>query len=206
MGCAVGIPFQRKRGDGDDRAAGEPLFEIVVLGLAFRQAEPPAVIVYDDGDVVRVVEGRGGPIERRLVELPFGRSELPNELVEIMAVFLVAKLAAFRGKVKLVSPLEFRLRRQRHLAGLLAADQITAHGDERLAAFRPERRHDVARPRAPIKPGKDRLVDLERVHESDGIESQRRWLAIPDRFAGKKVGRAISAQIRDDHSVARRRQ
>ena len=119
---------------------------------------------------------------------------------------LVAGPAAFRGEVVLVPPCELGLRRQRHLVGFLAADQVAAHGDERLAALRPERRDDVGRPRAPVKPGEDRLLDLERIHQGDDVERERRLLAVADRVAGKKARRAIAAQIRDDHPVARRRQ
>jgi DNA-binding HxlR family transcriptional regulator len=54
--------------------------------------------------------------------------------------------------------------------------------NERRAAFRPKRRDDVGRPRSPIKTGEDCLVDLESIHKSDGIESKRRRLAIPERF------------------------
>src|SRR5690348_13346693 len=57
VGCAVGVPFEGDRRDGDDRAGGEPPFEIVVAFLAVGQAEPPAVVVDHDGDVVGVVEG-----------------------------------------------------------------------------------------------------------------------------------------------------
>ena len=120
--------------------------------------------------------------------------------------FVVAGPAAFGGEIILVPPLELGLRRQRHLAGFLAADQIAAHGDQRLAALRPERRDDVGRPRSPVKTGEDRLLDLERIHQGDDIDRDRRLLAVPERVARKKARRAIAAQIGDDHPVARRRQ
>ena len=78
---------------------------------------------------------------------------------------LVAGPAAFGGKVILVPPLELSLWRQRHLAGLLAADQVPAHRDEGLAALREDGRDDVGRARAPIKTGQDRLLDPERIHQ-----------------------------------------
>jgi hypothetical protein len=150
--------------------------------LAFSQSEPPAIIMDHDADMIRIVEGRCAGIERGIVEVPFWRSELPNELRKVVPVFIVAGPAAFRGKIILVPPLELSLWRQRHLAGLLAADQVPAHGDDRLAAFRPERRDDVGRPRAPIKTGDDRLANLERIHKSDNIESNDRLLAIAEGF------------------------
>jgi hypothetical protein len=43
---------------GNHGSGGQPLFKLVILRLAFGQAEPPAVIVDDDLDVIRFVEGR----------------------------------------------------------------------------------------------------------------------------------------------------
>src|SRR5260221_6576539 len=133
------------------------------------------------------------------------RSDLPNELGKVVPVGLVASPAAFRCKVILVPPLELSLWWQRHLAGLLAADQIPAHRDEGLAALREDGRDDVSRPSAPIKTGEDRLLNLESIHQSDDIDSDHRLLAIAEGVAGKKARRAIAAQIRDDHPVARLR-
>ena len=107
-----------------------------------------------DADMIRIVEGRGAALERGLVEVPLWRSELPDEPGKVVPVFLVAGPAAFGGKIILVPPLELSLWRQRHLAGLLAADQIPAHRDEGLAALREDGRDDVGRPRAPIKTGR----------------------------------------------------
>ena len=74
-----------------------------------------------DADMIRVVEGGCAPIERGIIEVPLRRSELPNELRKIAPVFVVAGPAAFRGKIKLVPPMELSLWRQWHLAGFPAA-------------------------------------------------------------------------------------
>src|SRR5438270_10829519 len=203
--CPIGIAFKSNRGHGDVRTFGALLFQIVIFRLAFSQSQPPAIIMDHDADMIRIVEGRGAALEGGLVEVPVWRSDLPNELGKVVPVFLVAGPAAFRGKIILVPPFELSLWRQRHLAGLLAADQITAHGDDRLAAFRPERRDDVGRARAPIKTGEDRLLDLESIHQRDDIESNYRWLAVPERVARKKMCCAVAAQIGVDYPVARLR-
>ncbi len=36
---------------------------------------------------------------------------------------------------------------------------------------------------APVKAGQDGLVDLESIHESNGIDGKCRWLAIAEGFA-----------------------
>jgi hypothetical protein len=125
---------------------------MIVFRLALGQAEPPAIIVDRDGDVVRIVERRRAPVERRVIEVPLRRSQLPDELSEVVSVFVVSCPAAVGGEVVLVPPLELRRRGQRYLAGFLAADQIPAHRDERPAAFGPERRDDVGCPCAQSKP------------------------------------------------------
>src|SRR5262245_16067063 len=97
-----------------------------------------------------------------------------------MPVFLVTRPAAFGGEIELVPPLKLSLGRQRHLAGLLAPDQVPADGDERFDALRPERRNDVGRPRAPVKAGEKCLLYAKRVHKVDDIDRQRRRLTIAE--------------------------
>ena len=92
MRCTIGVAFHGDRGDGDDRNFGKPLFQIVIFRLAFGQAKPPAVVVDHDVDVVRVVERRCAAIEGGIIEVPLRRSQLPDELGEIVTVFGVAAL------------------------------------------------------------------------------------------------------------------
>lgn len=97
----------------------------------------------DDIYMVRIVEGRRAAGERFIIEFPFGRSDLPNQLREFVPVLGVAIPPALRGEIELVPSLEFGFRRQWHLVGFLAADQIAADSDKRLHALRPERRDNV---------------------------------------------------------------
>ena len=137
MWCAVGVAFKRNGGHGDDRAFGKPLIQIAILWLAFSEAEPSAIIMNYDSDMIGIVEGRSRAIECRIIKIPLRRGELPNEFCKVMPVFVVAGTAAFGGEIKLVPPLKLSRWRQRHLAGFLATDQITTHGYHRLAALRP---------------------------------------------------------------------
>ena len=109
---------------------------------------------------------------------------MPNQLREFIPVLGVAIPPAFRGEIVLVPPLEFGFRRQWHLAGFLAADQIATDGYKRLHALRPKRRDNVGRASAPIEAGECRLLDPERVHESGDIYRQRRRLTVAEGFAG----------------------
>jgi len=59
---AIGITIKGDRRHSDDRTFGKSLFQIVVLWVAFSQAQPPAVIMDHDADVIRVVEGHCGAI------------------------------------------------------------------------------------------------------------------------------------------------
>jgi len=92
--------------------------------------------------------------------------------------------AAVGGEIILIPPLQLGRRRQRHLARRLAADQITAHRDQRLAALRPHGGNDVGRSRAPIKTADGGFLDLERVHQIDDVDSDHRLLAVARRIAG----------------------
>src|SRR6185295_17338576 len=123
--------------------------------------------------------------------------ELPDELREIVPVLLVAGATALGGEVELVPPLELRLGRQRNLSRFLAADQIAAHRDERLAALGPQRGDDGGRARSPVEAGQDRLADRERVHESDDVGGKRGRLAVAERVTRTKARRAVAAQVRD---------
>src|ERR1700727_1432021 len=80
MGSTVGVTFEGDRGHGDDGATGESLFQVVVLRLALGHAEPPAIVVDHNADMIWVVKGRGAPAERRVVELPSRRGRLPDEV------------------------------------------------------------------------------------------------------------------------------
>src|ERR1700733_10291726 len=74
MRCTIGIALEGDGGHGDDRAFSEPLFQVAIFRLAFGQAEPPAIIMDHDGDMIGVVEGRRAAIERGVIEIPLRRS------------------------------------------------------------------------------------------------------------------------------------
>jgi hypothetical protein len=44
MGRTIGIPVEGSGRHSDDRSSGKPLLEIIVLRLAFRQTDPPAIV------------------------------------------------------------------------------------------------------------------------------------------------------------------
>ncbi len=104
MRRAIGIAFHGDSRHGDDRALSEPLLQIVISRLAFNEAKTPTVIVNHDLSMIRILEGSCAAIERGIVEVPFWRSELPNELGKIVSIFFIAGLAAFGRKVILIPP------------------------------------------------------------------------------------------------------
>src|SRR5262249_19176332 len=159
-----------------------------------------------DRDVVGVGEGCRGAIEGGIVEAPLRGSELPDELREVMPVLVVASSAALGREVVLVPPLELVARWQWHLACRLASDQVAADGDESPAALRPQGRDDVGGSSAPVETGEDGALDLESVHEIDGVDGERRWLTVPHGVVRAEARRPVTAQVRDDHPVAPRRQ
>ena len=181
---------------------GKPLFERVVFCFAFGKALPPAIIVNHDRDVIRVVEGLCAALEGRVIEIPLRRSELPDQLGKLAAIHFIAGPAAFGREIELIPPLQFGFRRQRLLAGLLAADQVSAHRDQRLATLWPKRCHDVGCPRAPVETRNGRLLDLEGVHQRDDVSRDSRGLAVAKSRIREEAGRAMAAQIWNDDAVA----
>src|SRR5689334_9196225 len=198
----VVVAFERESGVVCLVTLRQPFFELVIFRLALGERESPAIVVDGDRDMIGIVERRRAAVERRIVEFPFRRGGLPDELREVARIFLIAFAAPLGGEIILIPPFELGLGRQRRLANLLAADQIAAHGYDRLAALGPEHTGDVGRARAPIETGEDRAVDLERIHECDRVDGERRGLAVAERLIGKKARRAVAAYIRHEHAVS----
>ena len=111
MGCAICIAFKRDRGHRDHRAYGKTLIQVVILTLAVGQAEPPAIIVNNDADVIGVIKGPRAAFECGIAEIPFWGRQFPNEFVEISPVFVIALAAALGREIELVPSFEFGLRR-----------------------------------------------------------------------------------------------
>ena len=78
----------------DDRTNREPILEGVISRLALSHTKAPAIVVDDDADVIRVVEGRGAAVERRVIEAPLRRRRLPDQLREFPPIGLVAHTAS----------------------------------------------------------------------------------------------------------------
>jgi hypothetical protein len=95
---------------------------------------------------------------------------------------------------------------QRQLAGRLAANQVAAHRDEAVAALRPQRCDDAGASCSPIEAGDERLLDLERVQEGDGVDGERRLLAVAHGLVGAEARAPVAAQVRHDHAVLGRGQ
>ncbi len=72
MRSAVGIAFKGYRRDRDDRKLCEPFFQDVILALALRRPQAPAIVMNYDADVIRVVERGRGAIESGVIEVPSG--------------------------------------------------------------------------------------------------------------------------------------
>ena len=95
MRRTIGITFESNGGHGDERKFNKALFQIVIFRLAFGQSEPPPIIMDHDADVIRIIERRCAAIEGSIVKVPFRRSELPNELGKIMAVWWSSMVSGF---------------------------------------------------------------------------------------------------------------
>src|ERR1700730_6057228 len=113
--------------------------------------------------MIGLIERRCRAIVRRIVEVPFWRGELPNELVKSVPIFVVAAPTALCRKIVLIPPSQFSLWRQWQLLSLQVRYDVATDGDESFTAFRPNSRYDVCCSRSPIITRKDRLFNLERI-------------------------------------------
>src|SRR6202041_3412485 len=98
---------------------------------------------------------------------PLWRSLVPDELIELVEVFRIARLPDWGGEIILIPKQERRLGWHRRLVARWAADQIAANGNNRLAAFRPQHSHGIRGARTPVKAGDDSFLDFERIHQSN---------------------------------------
>ena len=89
-GRAVEVTCDRNCWNRDHWAREELLIEMIVFWLTLSETQPPTIIVNHDIDVIWVFERLRRAMEGRVVEVPFGRSHLPNEPVEIVSVFAIA--------------------------------------------------------------------------------------------------------------------
>jgi hypothetical protein len=170
---SICITFQGDRRYRDGRNIGKALFQIVILRLALRHADPPSVVVDRNGDVVGVVEGFSGSIEGGVIKVPVRRRELPDELRKVVCVLAVPGKTIFCGEVILVPPGEFCLWRQRHPVGRGTSDQIATHGNNRLATLRPKNLAKATR--AATSPSR---VSMART--SPSLSRRHRWIVAVD--------------------------
>jgi hypothetical protein len=108
-GDAVTFPVQH---DGRHRDFGlrhELLLDAFVGRVAWGVAEPMAVGVDDDVDEIWIVERGGRALVGRVIKMPIGRPQLPQQLAEFAAVGLKAGAAA----LGLATPAGMRPIRQR---------------------------------------------------------------------------------------------
>src|SRR5579864_5620029 len=86
-GCVwrpVRITLKGDRGYGNDRTFCQPFFQIVIFWLTLGEADPPAIVVDCDGDMVGVLKCSCRAIKRGVIEVPLRRGLLPYELRKIV--------------------------------------------------------------------------------------------------------------------------
>ena len=80
-----------------------------------------------------------------------------------------------------------------HRFGLPGTDDIAAHRDQRLDALGPEKSQKVHVSGTLVKSTHDRFIDLECIHEADGIGCDGRRLSVARRRGGEKPRFAVAS-------------
>ena len=78
MRRAIGIALESDGRHCDRRKFGQPLFQMIIFRLTFGKAEPSAIVMDDDIDMIWVVERSRASVESGVVEVPFRRGKMPD--------------------------------------------------------------------------------------------------------------------------------
>ena len=188
MRRTVRVPFERDGRDGDDGPFCELSLELLVLRPHLGQAQPPAVVVDRDGNVVRVVQRGCAASEGGVVEVPLRRGSPPDELGEFVPVLVVADSTAFGREVVLVPPLQLGLRRKRRRPA--PGSRSDSRSPRPGPCSAPARsRDDARRPRAPVEAGDDGGLDVQGVEQPNSVDRQRGLLAVAHCVVGEEARR-----------------
>ena len=120
MRRTICVAFERYRRHENRGSRSEPVLDLGISRLPLGNPEPPAIIVDHDIDMIGVVECGRGSREGRVVEVPLGRGEPPDQLREFATVFRIARASALGREIELVPPLQLGLGWKRRSARLLA--------------------------------------------------------------------------------------
>jgi len=127
-GDAVRIAVKRDGGDRNRRLRRQTPFQLGVARIAIGEAIAMAITVNHDVDIVRIIEGRGGPLEGRIVEMPVRRPLPPKYTRDLAPVGGKARPSAFDLEIILIpiGDLAHRLCGDHRVGDVL--DQIAVHG------------------------------------------------------------------------------
>ena len=121
------------------RKRGQPLFEVIIFPLTIRQAEPPAIIVHHDVNMVGVVEEKllCGCIVASS-KFHFGEADSQMNLLNIVGGISHSKPCQLQWR----NSTDTKMPMQPGAATVSGfymrpADQIAADGNDCLAAFQP---------------------------------------------------------------------
>jgi len=175
----VSRAMQRDGRHSDSRLGRQLAFDLLDRRVSGHDAVAMPVRVDDDIDEIRVVEGNGGLLVRRVIEAPVGRPQLPEELAQRAAILSEASAAALGLKIVLVPVPKLilwclRLERSCNVLNVLA---VAASRHEPTHPVGPQRSDDTGRTSSPVVPSEYRARDRQRVHEGTEIMRQRCLLA-----------------------------
>ncbi len=197
----------RDRRHADGRAGGELLLQRVVLGLALGQAQPPAVVVDHDRDVVGVVERRRGAVEGRVVEVPLRRGDLPDQLVRSRAGSSRSPPGRARSRSRTGTTI-----RTRPSAAAASCLRPGCRSDSRSPTTTALQRsgHSAAMMSAVRAPQSNPPMTAFWIFSASISAMMSRATTdccpLRERVGGEEARRAVTAQIRNDHAVALGRQ
>ena len=192
---AVGLAGQRDGGHIDTRLLDQTQLGLLQVRVSRNQSEAVAVGMNDHIDEVRVGKRLRRPFIGRIVELPVGGPQLPQQPAEDRPVAGQSGMAAFTVEIILVpvAVLRFRILRVQGQRDVL--DIVAVACNQPGHPVRPQCRDNAGRPAAPVIAGQDRPLDVQRIYEGQQVVGQGRLLTGSRGFCRQKARLAIAAQI-----------
>src|SRR5258708_7624041 len=187
----------------DGRLRSQLLLDLVVRRVAGCVSEAMTVGVKHDVDVVGIVEGHSGALQRGVIEVPVRRVARPDHLRDVAPVRGETGSATL-GQEGVEGPQAgFEVRPDRRHGEAYVLDEVAVDRDGAGSPLWPQRSGDAGCAPAPVIAGEDGARDVERIQQSDHVAADGCLLSRARGGAVQEAGGSMPAQVGGDDTMAR---
>src|SRR5947209_7659841 len=189
--------------DRDGRLRSQLLLDLVVGRRAGCVSEAMTVGVQHDLDVVGIVEGHRGAVQRGVIEGPVRRVACPDHPRDVAPVRGETGAATLGQEVVEVPETGFEVGPDRRHGEAYVLNEVAVDGDDAGTALWPQRGGDAGCALAPVLAGEDGARDGERIQQSDHVAADGCLLSRARGGAVQEAGGSMPAQVGGDDPMAR---